>query len=331
MNQDEQPGLRAMSKLLVLCCAVGLVTVGFVLAARKRTDLVRSTSSASVPIPPTSEEYGYQLMVQTPELMGPDAPDPSLRYTGNGLSCGSCHLRAGAEPGALSLFSAIQNYPKFSPRSATIRTLEIRLNECMARSMNGKPLPPGSPQLIAMAAWIHDLGTRKTATSETNRQAEPQLFRAPDRAAQVYAGKQVFDQRCVTCHGYNGLGVLANSSNHRYVYPPVWGPDSYNTGAGMHRLLTAAPFIKSRMPLGRPDLTDDEAYDVAAYINAQPRPQMPNLEADYPDKRTALSISSMVAGSITRAMTVGIDPPRSSPAACRSRPRRQGSHRRSAL
>ena len=154
--------------------------------------------------------------------------------------------------------------------------------------MNGKPLPPGSPQLIAMAAWIHDLGTGKTATSETNRQAEPQLFRAPDRAAQVYAGKQVFDQRCVTCHGYNGLGVLANSSNHRYVYPPVWGPDSYNTGARMHRLLTAAPFIKSRMPLGRPDLTDDEAYDVAAYINAQPRPQMPNLEADYPDKRTKL-------------------------------------------
>ena len=54
----------------------------------------------------------------------------------------------------------------------------------------------------------------------------------------------------------------------------------------MHRVLTAARFIKARMPLGEPTLTDDEAFDVAAYINAQPRPQMANIEADYPDKTT---------------------------------------------
>jgi thiosulfate dehydrogenase len=70
------------------------------------------------------------------------------------------------------------------------------------------------------------------------------------------------------------------------VFPPLWGPDSFNDGAGMHRVLTAARFIKARMPLGQADLTDDQAFDVAAYINVQPRPQMANLEKDYPDRTT---------------------------------------------
>jgi thiosulfate dehydrogenase len=52
----------------------------------------------------------------------------------------------------------------------------------------------------------------------------------------------------------------------------------------MHRVLTAARFIKARMPLGQADLSDDQAYDVAAYINSHPRPQMSGLEADYPDR-----------------------------------------------
>ena len=87
------------------------------------------------------------------------------------------------------------------------------------------------------------------------------------------------------CHGGDGLGLLATGDRAKgYLFPPLWGPDSFNNGAGMHRVLTAARFIKARMPLGEATLTDDEAFDVAAYINAQPRPQMPNLEHDYPDK-----------------------------------------------
>jgi thiosulfate dehydrogenase len=68
-----------------------------------------------------------------------------------------------------------------------------------------------------------------------------------------------------------------------YLFPPLWGPDSFNNGAGMTRVLTAARFIKARMPLGKPDLTDDEAYDVAAYMNSHERPQRANLEVDFPD------------------------------------------------
>jgi len=286
--------------MVVACCVLGVVALAISLMLARRT---MGSRVAQVAVIPATEEYGYRLMAQTSELMGPDLPDPSSRYAGNRLSCESCHVHAGAEPGSLSLFGAVRNYPKFSARTATIRTLEVRINECMGRSMNGRPFPPDSPQLLAMAAWIRSLGARGAAPSESARRpnesrdgaagenqgkaASPAPFHAPDRTAKVYAGKEIYEQRCATCHGYNGLGLLASASPvHGYVFPPVWGPDSFNTGAGMHRLLTAAPFIKARMPLGRPDLTDDEAYDVAAYVNAQPRPEMPNLEADFPDKRT---------------------------------------------
>ncbi len=78
----------------------------------------------------------------------------------------------------------------------------------------------------------------------------------PDRAADLAAGKAVFDSRCAICHGADGLGLRATvDPADGYVFPPLWGPDSFNDGAGMHRVLTAARFVKARMPLGNADLT----------------------------------------------------------------------------
>ena len=96
----------------------------------------------------------------------------------------------------------------------------------------------------------------------------------------------VYEERCQVCHGDNGQGLPATLDiREGYLFPPLWGPDSFNNGAGMNRVLTASNFIKARMPLGQPDLTDDEAYDVAAYINSKERPQKANLEVDYPDRK----------------------------------------------
>jgi thiosulfate dehydrogenase len=156
----------------------------------------------------------------------------------------------------------------------------------MQRSMNGRPLPRNSPEMIAMASYIRSLGAREEAMGAGQRKAdEPAAFKVPVRAASLDAGKQVFEKRCQMCHGNDGSGLLATANPiHGYVFPPLWGPDSFNDGAGMHRVLTAARFIKARMPLGRPDLTNDEAFDVAAFINAQPRPEMAHLDQDYPDR-----------------------------------------------
>jgi thiosulfate dehydrogenase len=114
---------------------------------------------------------------------------------------------------------------------------------------------------------------------------EPPAFKTPDRRADLVAGQTVYTERCSICHGVDGGGLLATENARKgYLFPALWGPNSYNDGAGMARVLTAARFIKARMPLGQPDLTDDEAFDVAAYVNSQPRPEMPNLENDYPDR-----------------------------------------------
>ena len=276
--------MRERTLVLIACCAIGAVTVGATLrfapgrlgSARPKTPLV------------ATEEYGKRLLAQTSEYLGPDVADPKMRYTDSRLSCGACHLGTGAEPGTLSLPATTQHYPRFSARANATTTIEDRVNECLTRSLNGRPLPKNSPEMIAMASYIRSLSDKDAAMGESARKAtEPPPLRVPVRAANLDAGKRVFEQRCTPCHGDDGLGLLAAANPiHGYVFPPLWGPDSFNTGAGMHRVLTAARFIKARMPLGRPDLDDDQAYDVAAFINSQPRPEMANLEADYPDRKT---------------------------------------------
>jgi thiosulfate dehydrogenase len=276
-----------MSAVLLACCALGAVTVGATL-----TLAPRRAPAAKIPSIAT-EEYGKRLLAQTTELLGPHNGDPKMQYSGSGLSCGSCHLGTGIEAGTLTLLTATQHYPRNSPRTGGMTDIEDRINECLQRSMNGRALPANSPEMIAMASYIRSLGQRNDAMGASLRKAkEPPAFQTPDRAADLKAGKQVFDDRCARCHGSDGSGLLAAADPvHGYVFPPLWGPESFNDGAGMHRVLTAARFIKTRMPLGKPDLTDDQAFDVAAFINAKPRPHMANLDRDFPD-RTAKPVDA---------------------------------------
>ncbi len=267
--------MNSLGWIGVMCGLAGAVTVGATLRHGLHTSIA-------------TEEYGKRLLASTPELLGPDAPDAKLRYTSSRLSCGSCHLGDGAEPGTLSLPDTIQHYPRYSPRYGSTTTIEDRVNECMQRSMNGRALPKESPEMIAMASYIRSLGARQAAEGSARpKAAEPPAFKTPARAADLAAGKKVLESKCAACHQADGSGLLAAKDPvHGYVFPPLWGPDSFNTGAGMHRVLTAARFIKAKMPLGRADLTDDEAFDVAAYINSNPRPEMANEDQDYPDRKT---------------------------------------------
>jgi thiosulfate dehydrogenase len=151
--------------------------------------------------------------------------------------------------------------------------------------MNGRPLREESVEMRSMIAYIEQLGRQHDAMGETRRKAdEPAAFVEPDRRASVDNGSKVYRNRCQICHGANGEGLKATvHPGDGYLFPPLWGQDSYNIGAGMARVLTAARFIKARMPLGSPSLTDDEAFDVAAFMNAQQRPAMGELEMDYPE------------------------------------------------
>ena len=287
MRPNEKGGMTAV---LLACCAVGAVTIGMTLSLSS----ARLVTSGKAPVSTVAtEEYGRRLIAQTSEMLGPDVADPKMRFTTSRLACASCHLAVGTEPGTLNLLQTTEHYPRFSARVGLKTDVEDRVNECMQRSMNGKPLPRDSAEMIAMADYIRSLGGLKEAMGAAQRKAhEPVGFKTPNRAADLKGGKKVFDARCAACHGSDGSGLRASANPIQgYVFPPLWGPDSFNDGAGMHRVLTAARFVKARMPLGNPNLSDDESFDVAAYLNSQPRPEMPNLEQDYPD-RTAKPVDN---------------------------------------
>ena len=152
--------------------------------------------------------------------------------------------------------------------------------------MNGRALPLGSREMkafLAFTKWastgIPD-GAKLTGAGAMN-------VKEPPRAADLAHGDEVYARTCATCHGQDGQGQRAESGSG-YRFPPLWGPDSYNDGAGMARLLSAAAFIKHNMPFGTtyasPALSDEEAYDVAAFINSTERPQRANLEKDFPNR-----------------------------------------------
>ncbi len=208
---------------------------------------------------------GYLIVVNTQEFAKP--------YVGNRLNCTNCHLDGGLNPNAASFVGLAAIYPEYRPRSARVNTLADRVNECFERSLNGRALPPDSSKLQAVVAYITWLsrGVPNGATLPWRGLQRIESRRSLDPAN----GKQVFANKCAFCHGLDGQGTMAA--------PPVWGPQSYNIAAGMARVSVAAAFIKSNMPRSWGwSLSDDDAYDVAAHINAQPRPDFPGKTNDWP-------------------------------------------------
>jgi thiosulfate dehydrogenase len=262
--------------------AVALVATVFVMRDRAKQDEAIQ--------PEATAEYGRRLIAQTAMLIGPHHPDPEMRYSGSGLNCASCHLQTGELPGQLSLTETYQKYPRFSGRDGRVADLKDRIDGCMERSMNGRVLPRDGVEMNAMVAYIKALSDEYAAMNPLAKAInEPSPFRTPNRAASPEAGKLVYDDKCAVCHGRDGSGLPASSDPRRgFVFPPLWGDDSFNNGAGMGRVITASRFIKAKMPFGKPDLTDDEAFDVAAFINSQPRPMLSSdkLAGDYPDRTT---------------------------------------------
>jgi thiosulfate dehydrogenase len=235
---------------------------------------------------------GRNLIAKTSSLIGPDAADPTMRYAGNGLDCQSCHLQAGTQQYGLPLAGIWGVFPRYIGRENEVRTLEERVNGCMERSMNGRALPVDGPEMKAILTYIRYISGPERVGQSLHGRGSPSLP-LPDRAADPERGKQIFAETCAVCHGENGQGqrleaAQAAETGRRYQFPPLWGPDSYNDGAGMARTITAARFVHANMPLGAsveaPQLSTEDAFDVMAFINSQPRPHKAGLEADYPDR-----------------------------------------------
>jgi thiosulfate dehydrogenase len=231
-------------------------------------------------------KYGYALMTDTANQIGPAVADPAKRYAGNNLTCQNCHLKAGTQPYAMPMTGIWGQFPQYRGREGEVGTLEDRINGCMERSMNGRALPLSSLEMKAFLAYSKWVSTGIPDVAKLVG-AGAMSVKEPGRAADLAHGQQVYAQVCATCHGPDGLGKRAPNGDG-YQYPPLWGPDSYNNGAGMARLLGAAAFVRRNMPFGTtyaaPVLSDEDAYDVAGFINSAERPRRANLDKDFPNR-----------------------------------------------
>ena len=194
-------------------------------------------------------------------------------HVGNKLRCTSCHLDAGRRETAGSWLGAFARYPQYRARSGVVETIEYRVNDCFRRSMNGTALDPGGGDMRDIVAYLAFL-SRGIVVSPVPANSRLQKWAA--FKADTAAGARVFTATCAKCHGVSGEGTA--------VAPPLWGAQSFNIGAGMSRVRTAAEFISRNMPFDAPGtLADSQAFDVAAYINARPRPDFKGKENDWPN------------------------------------------------
>jgi thiosulfate dehydrogenase len=231
---------------------------------------------------------GRDLVSATYAHIGPEVADPAKRFAGNNLACSNCHLNAGTKKFGIPLFGLFELFPQYSARQGAEITIEDRFNACMTRSMNGRPLPADAPEMQAFVAYIKFLSTGVppgVVLSGLGVGRMPELARAADPVR----GGQIYANTCAACHNTDGSGIRRSlpSTDLGYMMPPLWGADSFNDGAGMARLITAANFIHFNMPHGadylHPQLTVDDAWDVAAYVISQPRPRKAGLDKDFPD------------------------------------------------
>jgi thiosulfate dehydrogenase len=234
-------------------------------------------------------KYGHGLTTETYKHLGPEVARPEMRFAGNNLACQSCHLNAAAQPYAMPWTGVTAMFPMYRAREDAVSTIEERVNGCMERSMNGKALPLDSAEMKAFVAYMQWLsaGVPVGAVIEG---AGVKPIKEPARAADPERGRRVYEDSCAGCHQPDGQGARRGQAGDAdgYQFPPLWGPDSYNDGAGMYRLLTAAGFVRNNMPLGathrEPSISDEDAYDVAAFINSRPRPRKADLDKDFPNR-----------------------------------------------
>lgn len=212
-----------------------------------------------------------------------DTPEHAKAYVGNGLSCSNCHLDAGRLANSAPLWGAYGVYPQYRKKNGKVNTFGERLQGCFRFSMNGKAPPLDSAEMVALETYAWWMAKSAPVGVRLAGAGYPkQGFKSP--SPPDYArGEKVYTANCALCHGADGQGQQVAGRN---VFPPLWGPQSFNWGAGMHELDNAAAFIKANMPLSRGDtLSDQDAWDVAMFMDAHERPQDPRYTGNLAETR----------------------------------------------
>ena len=215
--------------------------------------------------------YGKELIANTSGYLGPKG---SVMHLSNGMNCQNCHLDAGTRPMGNNYSAVYSTYPKYRARSASKETIVKRISDCFERSLNGKKPDSSGREMKAMVAYMKWVG-RDVPKGVVPKGAGISKLAFLDRAADPNKGGVLYKEKCPVCHGAKGQGIV-NPDGRSFIYPTLWGNQSYNDGAGLYRISTFAGFVKDNMPYGASHensiLTDEQAWDLAAFVNAQPRP-----------------------------------------------------------
>lgn len=231
-----------------------------------------SPPESSIPTGPkgVAIQEGKKLLTETRQRLP--------NNVGNGLNCTNCHLAGGTVGNAGPWIGIWGVFPEYRSRSGKLISLQERVNDCLERSMNGKALAYNSVEMNNILAYMQWLSSGVPTGVSVNGRGVGSMDRK--LVPNAINGKQVYAAKCASCHGAEGLGLKAGAG---YAFPPLWGKDSFNDGAGMARTYTAAGFVKHNMPLGQGgSLSDQDALDVSEYFTHKPRPVYAAKAKDWP-------------------------------------------------
>lgn len=231
-------------------------------------------SKAAFTPPPESEipdnEYGQTVLLGKNLFV--NTQQYAKGFVGNGMNCANCHLDNGRKADSAPIWAAYVLYPAYRKKTGQVDTIQSRIQGCFLYSMNGRPPALDSKEMTALVTYHYWLAKGAPTGVKLPGQGYLKLPK-PEQTPDIARGREIYKNNCAICHGANGEGIQANGT---YAFPPLWGKDSFNWGAGMHRIDTAAGFIKANMPYGLGGtLSDQEAWDVALFMNSHERPQDP--------------------------------------------------------
>ena len=290
MNSSPDNLVRVVRAAVVVCITTVILLIAVLLfvahpeilkkeitkeiPASPEQALWQAPDSLSIPGDESGNQirYGKELIAHTARYLGPKG---SVLQISNGMNCQNCHLNAGTKAFGNNYGSVVSLYPKFRSRSGGLESIEKRVNDCLERSLNGTGLDSLSKEMRAIVSYIQWVGKDVPKGKKASGSGLYELAYL-DRAADTLKGKVLFEGKCVACHGKNGEGIKRFNGTD-YVYPPLWGNNSFNVGAGLFRISNFAKYIYANMPQGAsynsPLLTQEEAWDIAAYVVSLPRPK----------------------------------------------------------
>jgi len=228
-----------------------------------------ASAGSDAPLPPDLQELSpdkHSQLIQLGYRIFTATPVYARRFSGNALSCTNCHLGAGTRAHAAPMWAAWAMYPSYLVKADRVSTFEERVQNCFRFSLDGLPPPLDAEEIRALAAYSQWRAKGKPVGVELPGRGFPTLARTgsdPNRLR----GKELYRQKCAVCHAGDGTGI--RDRDGRWLGPPLWGWSSFNKGAGFQRIELLAGFIKANMPLDNANLSDQDAFDLAAWITSQ--------------------------------------------------------------